>query len=143
MRCIRLSGAACQRCEKAGRPCLPARAPDRRRDNPSRKLSHRRDSEWSEPLVMSPPETLHTPLPSGTSPPVLVSIYTTSPYAEVERIRRQSRPRNQTYHEDLAIIESLLQGSREEQDEELTFSAEHTVQLISMYAPQNCHVKFI
>jgi len=135
MRCIRINETACQRCEKAGRPCLPARAPDRRRDTPSRKPSHRRETEWSEPLLMSPPQTLNTPVSSGTSPPILTSIYTTSPYAEVEKLRRESRPRNQTHHEDLAVIESILRSGGHNQDrhDDVAFSADHTGQLVQLY----------
>jgi hypothetical protein len=135
MRCIRLKENSCQRCEKAGRPCLPARATDRRRETPQRKLPHRRETEWSEPLLMSPPETLNTPMSSGTDPPILASIYTTSPYAEAEKLRRESRPRNQnhTHIEDLAIIESLLQSDGQEHDEDLAMSVDHTVQLIKLY----------
>lgn len=133
MRCIRLNENACQRCEKAGRPCLPARAPDRRRDTPTRKLLLRRETEWSEPLLMSPPDTLHTPISSAADPPILASIYTTSPYAEVEKIRRESRPRNQTHHEDLAVIESILhRGGGQDLDEDVSISTEHSAQLIMM-----------
>lgn len=83
---------------------------------------------------MSPPETLHTPMSSGADPPILASIYTTSPYAEVEKIRREIRPRNQTHHEDLAVIESLLHsGNGQEHDEDVSISREHTAQLIMMY----------
>lgn len=101
---------------------------------PTRKLPLRRDTEWSsEPLLMSPPETLHTPISSGADPPILATIYTTSPYAEVEKIRKESRPRNQTHHEDLAVIESILHSSGgQDLDEDVSISAEHTAQLIMM-----------
>lgn len=135
MRCIRLNDNACQRCEKAGRPCLPARAPDRRRDTPpTRKLQLGRETDWSsEALLTSPPETLHTPISSGADPPILATIYTTSPYAEVEKIRKESRPRNQTHHEDLAVIESILHSNGgQDLDEDVSISGEHTAQLIMM-----------
>ncbi|KAE9962217.1 hypothetical protein BLS_000659 [Venturia inaequalis] len=102
---------------------------------PTRKLPLRRDTEWSsEPLLMSPPETLHTPISSGADPPILATIYTTSPYAEVEKIRKESRPRNQTHHEDLAVIESILHSSGgQDLDEDVSISAEHTAQLIMIF----------
>jgi hypothetical protein len=84
---------------------------------------------------MSPPETLNTPMSSGTDPPILTSIYTTSPYAEAEKLRRESRPRNQnqTHLEDLAIIESIFQSDGQEHDEDFAMSVDHTVQLIKLY----------
>lgn len=82
---------------------------------------------------MSPPDTLHTPISSAADPPILASIYTTSPYAEVEKIRRESRPRNQTHHEDLAVIESILhRGGGQDLDEDVSISTEHSAQLIMM-----------
>lgn len=82
---------------------------------------------------MSPPETLHTPILSGADPPILATIYTTSPYAEVEKIRKESRPRNQTQNEDMAVIESILHSSGgQDLDEDVSISAEHTAQLIMM-----------